>query len=435
MTNEDMVERYEQSLNWRERLQAVTPGGAQTMSKRAAAFGTEAFPTILTRGEAGRVWDLDGNEYVDLILGLAAIGIGYNDPSVNGAVHRQVERGASFSLPTLLECTVAERLTGIIPCADMVRFVKTGSEACQAAVRIARRMTGRTHVLVCGYHGWHDWYAASKTTHPGVPEDLSRLVSAFRYNDLGDFHATLTAAEQDHPTGVAAVILEPTLVECPEPGFLETIRRVCTARGIVLIFDEMVTGFRWETGGYQARCGVTPDLATFGKAMANGYPLACVVGTRALMEGGDLISGTFGGEAIALAACDAVLDVYDEEPIIASIDEAGRIMLRDFRSALKQAGLPATILGQPQHPKLVFATGDAHLDQCALAYFVQEMAAEGVLLHPSGWNVCADHCNEDDLTKVRDAAATVAERVKQALAQGTLPLLLRGQAPQQGVRP
>lgn len=430
MKREDADERYSESYQYRQRLRMITPAGAQTLSKRPEAFGTDAYPSALVRGEGGRVIDVDGHEYIDLIAGLAAIGIGYSIESINGAVHRQVERGVSFSLPTKLECEVAERLVEIIPCADMVRFVKTGSEACQAAVRIARRYTDNEVVLVCGYHGWHDWYAASKPYHPGVPNSMAPLVDAFPFNDLDELRLRI-AENCGH---VAAVIMEPTLFEVPAFGYLEGVRKLCDENHIVLIFDEMVTGFRWDEGGYQRYCGVTPDLSTFGKAMANGYPIACVTGRRDLMELGNVISGTFGGEAVGLAACMATMDAYEEGGVIKSLWSAGHRIMREFADAIEGASLSAKMEGWAAHPRIAFKTGDVELDRKCVALFVQEMAAEGVLIHPAGWNVMSEHDNDRDIFAIRNAAEIAAHRVKDALLRDAVGEELLGSAPASGVR-
>ena len=428
------LSRYAESEKWKERLEDCTPGGAATMSKRPAAFGTTAYPGIITRGDGGRVWDADGNEYVDLICGLASIGVGYAEPSINAAVHAQIERGVSFSLPTMLECEVAERLIDTIPCADMVRFVKTGSEACHAAVHIARKATGKDGVLVCGYHGWHNWYTATKADHQGIPETMGTLVRAFLYNDMDDLRLQYYALSNHHNQGVAALIMEPTLMEKPTDGYLDAVRDFCTEKGIVLIFDEMVTGFRWATAGAQEYFEVEPDLATYGKAMANGYAMACVVGKRELMEHGTVVSGTFGGEAVGLAAALATMNLYDEEPIVDALWAAGRAIWREFELAFLGAGLPAKLTGWPLHPRADFLLDDADMNRKCAALFTQEMAAEGVLIHPAGWNVCARHNNERDIVKVRNASEVAAHRVRTALDLDNLDEALIGGAAPGGVR-
>lgn len=432
--------RYAESEKWKERLADCTPGGAQTMSKRPAAFGTTAYPGIIMQGDGGRVRDADGNEYVDLVCGLAAIGVGYAEPSINAAVHAQIERGVSFSLPTMLECEVAERLIDLIPCAEMVRFVKTGSEACHAAVRIARKATRKSQVLVCGYHGWHNWYTATKLEHPGVPDQYTEIVHSFEYNNMASLVQVYNHADSLLPTGmsdkkgVAAIIMEPTLMEIPHDGYLEEVRKFCDEKGIVLIFDEMVTGFRWATAGAQEYYEVTPDLATYGKAMANGYAMACVAGKRELMEHGAVVSGTFGGEAVGLAATMATLNLYDEEPIIDAIWSAGRVMWKEFELAFLEAGLPATLTGWPLHPRADFLLDDAEVNRKCAALFTQEMAAEGVLIHPAGWNVCARHHNERDILAVRKAAQIASLRVRTALDLGNLDRALIGGVPGRSVR-
>lgn len=359
--------RYTSSTQSLAQARKVTPGGAQTLSKMAERFPEGAFPAVAMTGFGNYLYDVDQNRYLDYICGLGAVTLGYDNPVVTRWA-RQYIGAPTLSLPSTLERRLAERLIELIPCAEMVRFTKTGSEAAEAAIRIARAETGRDVILTCGYHSWHSWYAASKESHIGVPESMRELVSPFRYNDVDNFREALDC----HDADVAAVIIEPTLIEPPDPGFLETVAEETRRLGAVLIFDEMVTGFRWATGGYQTICEITPDLAIFGKGMANGFPLACVVGSRSLMENwGKLASGTFGGETVSLAAAMGVLDVYEIQDICGNMFSKGAALKGIFGDLLE---------GQPFHPRWVFKG-----EQMAL--FLQETARRGLLFHPSGFNI------------------------------------------------
>ena len=213
--------RFDRSLELLARARRVVPGASQTLSKAPSMFVEGAYPVFLERGRGCRVWDVDGHEYVDYVLGLASITLGYAYPSVSEAVARQLERGSIFSLPHPLEVEVAERLKQVIPCAEMARFLKTGSEANAAAVRVARAATGRDVLAIGGYHGWHDWYAVTTPRPKGIPKDLAKLVVPFTYNDL----ASLEAALDEHRGRVAAVIMEPVLLDEPAPGFLAGDRK------------------------------------------------------------------------------------------------------------------------------------------------------------------------------------------------------------------
>lgn len=386
------MRRYDRSIELTARARSVTPGGAQTMSRQASRFPEGAYPAFLIGGYGCRVWDVDDNEYVDWVCGLAAVTLGYQHPEVCEAMERQMWKGITFSLPHRLEIEVAEMLCKIIPCAEQVRFVKTGSEATEAAIRVARAATGKHTILTvgAGYHSWHSWFAAAKPDHPGVPWPYGTMVRSFRYNNLESLDIAFHA-DDGNPiwaNKVAAVILEPTLVEAPAPGFLQGVKDLAHQHGALLIFDEIVTGFRWATGGGQEFFGVIPDLACFGKGMANGMPLACLVGPRELMKHAELVSGTFGGECLSLAAAKATIEVYRKEPVIARLWEAGLSFKEGLQESIKTFALPAEILGYAVHPVLKWDHPEAKL---LMSLFLQESAANGVLLHPGGWNVSYAH--------------------------------------------
>ena len=265
-----MSERYAQSEALLARAEQVIPLGSQTFSKSRIAYPHGVSPFFIERGQGCQVWDVDGNQYLDFVSSLLCVTLGYADADVNSAVSRQLADGVIFSLPHKLETEVAEQLVELIPCAEQVRFGKNGSDATAAAIRLARAVTGREHVAVCGYHGWQDWYIGSTTRDLGVPAAVKALTHSFSYNNL----ASLEALFSQYP--LAAVILEPMNLNWPEPGFLEGIRALCDRHGAVLIFDEIITGFRFAIGGAQQLFGVTPDLACFGKGMANGLPISAL---------------------------------------------------------------------------------------------------------------------------------------------------------------
>jgi glutamate-1-semialdehyde 2,1-aminomutase len=274
-----MSQRYARSEELLERALRTIPLGSQTFSKSKTQYPHGVSPYFVTRGKGGHVWDADGNEYVDFISSLAAVTLGHGDPDVQAAVAAQLEDGVIFSLPHPLEMEVAERLVAMVPCAEKVRFGKNGSDATSGAVRIARAFTGRDHVAVCGYHGWQDWYIGATARNRGVPKAVRELTHTFPFNDLLALEALLAS----HPAGFAAVMMEPMNVSDPAPGYLQAVKELAHRHGALLIFDETITGFRFANGGAQALFGVTPDLATFGKGIANGYPLAAVAGRADVM--------------------------------------------------------------------------------------------------------------------------------------------------------
>ncbi len=423
---------YAKSQECYARATKWTPGASQTMSKSPLRFPLGAYPAFIERGEGSHVWDVDGNEYVDWIMSLAAVTLGHAQRDVCLAVQGQLWDGVNFSLPHRLEREVSERLCSIIPCAEMVRFVKTGSEANEAAIRVARAFTGRDVIVTvgAGYHSWHSWFAAVKPEHPGVPEAMTDLIRSFTYNNLDSLEQALLLAEQVDPRkGAAAVILEPTLLTSPAPGFLEGVRDLAHGHGALLIFDEVVTGFRWARAGGQEYFGVTPDLATFGKGMTGiGVPLACLVGRRDIMQYAVLCSGTFGGDCLGLAACNAALDVYEREPVIEHGWKIGTAFMEGIRELIAEHRLPAKVGHYGVHPKLSWEHPEANI---LMSIFLQETAERGVILHEGGWNVSYAH-SEDDLAQSLEGVDGAFKICADALSDGNILARLRGQPIEKG---
>jgi glutamate-1-semialdehyde 2,1-aminomutase len=399
----------------------------------AARFPLGAFPIAAERGDGARIQDVDGNWLVDWSLGLGAITLGYG--KVDGALGQALAEGraSSFSLPHMLEVSVAERLCEKIPCAEMVRFVSTGSEATEAAIRTARIATGRNLILTVknGYHSWHSWFSSVKDFRPGIPPQYTQMVGTFTYNDFDSLTAW-SDGRKKHWYGSeqpAAVILEPTLFEAPAEGFLQSIRDWCTSRGILLIFDEVVCGGRWAYGGGQEYFGVTPDLATLGKGLANGLPIGILCGKREYMRHAELISGTFGGNALSLAAVNAVLDVYEKEPVIETMWSRGRALQNNLGSYAAMTGVPMIVDGYPCKPRIRFEQlmpSDPHFTrddqrgsyaEWCMALFLQVTAEHGALFHPGGFNVCYALTDEDMLTTAK-AIDEGCKAVKRALETG-----------------
>ena len=265
--------KIDNSLKLYQRAVEIIPGASQTNSKRPQGFAHGAFPIYLERGEGCRVWDVDGNEYIDYIMALGPINLGYAYSRVNAAIKEQVDKASIVSLLHPLEVELVEEIISAVPCAEMVRFMKSGAEATSACVRVARAYTGREKILHCGYHGWHDTFVAASNSK-GVPKVLQGLIRSFGYNNL-DGLAKILKEEGDQ---IACIIIEARMP--PVEGFLEGVRELADLYGIVLIFDEIVTGFRLALGGAQEYHKVTPDLAAFAKSMSNGLPLAAFVGKR-----------------------------------------------------------------------------------------------------------------------------------------------------------
>lgn len=387
-------QRYRESEKMLARALRSIPLGSQTFSKSRISFPEGVSPFFLERGEGGHVWDVDGNEYLDFISSLLAISLGHNDPDVNRSVENQLKKGVLFSLPHRLEYEVAEQIIDMVPCAEMVRFGKNGSDATAGAIRLARAVTGRDRVAVCGYHGWQDWYIGSTTRDLGVPSATKSLTHKFNYNDIGSLKNLLS----QHPGEFAAVILEPMNLVYPEDGFLEGVRSLTQADGSLLVFDETITGFRFANGGAQALFGVTPDLATFGKGMANGYPLSVITGQKDLMKVMEDIffSFTFGGETLSLAAANAVLDKMRKEPVVETLADKGKLIMDGVSSLIAEHHLQDVfgLAGHPSWSFLTIADTQRYTQFQIRTLFLQEMFSRGVLINASH-NICYAHSDED----------------------------------------
>ena len=376
-----MSERYARSEALLARALETIPLGTQTFSKSRTQYPHGVSPYYLTRGRGAHVWDADGHEYVDYIMSLCAVTLGYGDPEVTAAVKAQLEDGVILSLPHPLEIEVAERIVEMVPCAEKVRFGKNGSDATSGAVRVARAFTGRDRVAACGYHGWQDWSIGATARNLGVPRATRDLTHTFTYNDLDSLDRLFAA----HPGEFACVILEPMNVAFPKPGFLEGLAERTRAHGALLVFDETITGFRYANGGAQELFGVTPDLATFGKGLANGYPVSAVAGRADVMKLMEEVffSFTFGGELLSLAAAAATLDKLRREPVVATIAERGETILARTRElvAKHDCGAFLSLSGHPAWSFLIMTDAGKCTMWELKTLFEQEMFARGVLAY------------------------------------------------------
>ncbi|QUM83619.1 aminotransferase class III-fold pyridoxal phosphate-dependent enzyme [Moritella sp. 28] len=371
--------RYKISEQMLERALQTIPLASQTFSKSTVQFPVGAAPLFLEKGAGSRVWDVDGNEYLDFMSALLCVSIGYADEDVTNAVCDQIKTGVSFSLPHRLEMEVAEQLVEMIPCAEKVRFGKNGSDATSAAIRLARAYTNRELILVCGYHGWQDWYIGSTTRSLGVPESTKDLTKVFKYNDID----SLTALVKAHDGKIAAIIMEPMNVTYPEADYLQAVQQVAKEAGAVFIFDETITGCRFAKGGAQEYFGVTPDLATFGKGLANGFPLSAVVGKAEIMDLMEDIffSGTFGGETASLAAAKVVLDKVDKLNVPAVLLATGEYLLDELNALIKELECEhfLSTAGHPSWSFLLISDTAENSSYEIKTLFMQEMLKRGIL--------------------------------------------------------
>ena len=420
-----MARSFDKTAAFYRRALETIPLASQTFSKSVMSTVEGAAPLFLERGDGARVWDVDGNGYIDYVLGLLPVVLGYRDPDVDGAIRAQLDKGISFSLATPLEAELAERLVEIIPCAEMVRFGKNGSDATTAAIRLARAHTGRDKVAVCGYHGWHDWYIGTTARHLGVPQAVRELSATFRYNDA-DALETLLKRE---PDTFAAIILEPVGLDAPVPGFLEAVRALCDRYGVVLVFDEIITGFRIHLGGAQAVYGVTPDLASFGKAMGNGMPISAVVGRRDIMlRMNDIFfSGTFGGETLSLAASIATVDKLRRADGPAQFAAIGTRLKTGVGGIIESNGLAQELVvkGGDWWPG-VLATGKGRADAVLVSSLLKQELIEAGVLMGSTFNLCLAHGADGVIDETLEAWRTAAGRLADALASNDPAARLRG---------
>ncbi len=412
------------SLALRARAERVIPSCTQTYSKGPTQYVQGVAPVFLARGRGSHVWDVDGNEYIDYPMALGAVILGYDHPAVTEAVTARIREGTIFSLPHPLEIDLAELLVESIPCAEMVRFCKNGSDATTGAVRVARAYTGRDLIACCGYHGWHDWYIGTTTRRAGVPEAVRRLTMPFRYNDIESLQQIFSR----FPGQVAAVIMEPVGVVEPRADFLRQVRDLAAREGSVLVFDEIVTGFRFGLGGAQAYFGVVPDLACFGKALANGYPLSAVVGRGGVMKLFDEVffSATFGGETVSLAAAVATLGELRDARTLALIWERGQAIRDGINGLAREAGLASRVrcIGYPPRTVVTFQDADGQPSLALKSYFQQECLKRGILFG-AGHNVSASH-GEDDVARTLETYRVVLTMLSAAVGEGDVERRLDG---------
>lgn len=400
---------------WHARSEKVIPLATQTFSKASDQYVRGVAPLFLKRGKGAHVWDVDENEYIDYVMALCPLILGYADEAVDEAVRQQMRDGVSFSLAHPLEVELSERLVDLIPCAEMVRFGKNGSDATSGAIRAARAFTGRERIACSGYHGWQDWYVGTTTRNLGVPESTRKLTHPFQYNQI----ETLERLFASHPGEIAAVILEPMGLELPRNGFLEKVKDLTHRNGALLIFDEIVTGFRFSLGGAQEYFGVTPDLACFGKALANGYPLSAVVGRREVMEIFEEIffSFTFGGETLSLAAALETLNQLEKRKAIPHIWEQGQMLLDGVNVMARELGLADKLqaVGLPCRSAIQFLAPSEEETRIWKSLFQQEALRRGILF-AGGHNPSFAHREkeiETTLFAYRDAMRILAEALRE----------------------
>ncbi len=420
------------SFEYLARAEKIIPAATQTFSKGPTQYVQGVAPVYLQSGRGSHVLDVDGNDYIDYVMGLGPITLGYCYPRVDEAIRRQMEEGITFSLMHPLEVELSELLVEIIPCAEMVRFGKNGSDATAGAVRVARAYTGREKIACGGYHGWQDWYIGTTTRNKGVPGSTKELTIPFEYNNIESLRR-IFAENKDE---IAAVIMEPIIIAEPGDNFLQEVKELTHQNGAILIFDEIVTGFRIALGGAQEYYGVTPDLATFGKGMANGMPISAVVGRGEIMKEFNeaFYSFTFGGEALSLAAAMATIEEMREKDVIKHLWKQGEKLKNGYNEMAQTFGLLdyTKCIGLPDHSGFYFfdTEGKESLEMKSL--FQQELLKRGVLtigVHV----ICFSH-SDKDVAQTLEAYGDAMRALRQAIDEGDIEKYLEGRQVQPVIR-
>jgi len=420
--NEEFALPRSRAVN--ERLHALIPGGAHTYAKGDDQYPEDLAP-VISHGRGAHVWDIDGNRYVEYGSGLRSVSLGHAHPRVLEAVRRELGRGGNFVRPSLLEAEAAERFLATVPTAEMVKFAKNGSDATTAAVRLARAATGRPRVAVCADHPFFsvdDWFIGTTAMNAGIPAATTELTVPFPYGDLAATEDLLTRYDGE----IACLILEPATHTEPPPGYLAGLRALADRHGCVLVFDEMITGFRWSEAGAQGLYGVVPDLSTFGKALGNGFAVSALAGRRELMELGGLrhsrdrvflLSTTHGAETHALAAAMAVQATYGEEGVTARLHALGERLAAGVREAAAAMGVGDHVLVKGRPSNLVFATLDeqGRPSQEYRTLFLRRLLAGGVLA-PSF--VVSSALDDTDIAHTVDVVAQACATYRKALDTG-----------------
>tara|TARA_B100000686_G_scaffold104955_1_gene112119 strand:- start:1497 stop:3551 length:2055 start_codon:yes stop_codon:yes gene_type:complete len=423
--NSNNYRRYSKSNKLFDRASKTIPLGSQTFSKSYIQWPKGEAPLFIDRAYGAKVVDPDGNHYIDYVLGLLPIILGYCDEDVDREVIDQIQRGTIYSLPSELEMELAEKLVKIIPSAEMVRFGKNGSDATSAAIRLARAYTDRDLVAVAGYHGWHDWYIASSSRNLGVPKSVEALTFKFLFNDLD----SLTSLFKKYPNKFAAVILEPTGLVEPDKGFLKSVKNICEKNGTLLIFDEIISGFRINIGGAQKEYGITPDISCFGKAMANGYPLSAIVGSRKIMNLMEEIffSTTFGGETLSIRASLATINKIQKLNVINKIKSYGTKLIFKLNNIIKKHGLDSNISVSKVNwwPQLVIKDLPIN-DELFISIMRQELLMSGLLLG-STFNLSLAHTKADILKQTLEKFSDAMKNISLILNSKDPSVYLKGE--------
>jgi glutamate-1-semialdehyde aminotransferase len=400
----------------------LIPGASQTLSKGPTQWVQGVAPAYLQRAQGAYVWDVDGNRYLDFPMALGPILLGHRHPAVEQAIVEQLRSGIVFSLPHPIEIEVAERIVALVPGAERVRFAKSGSDATSAAVRLARAHTGRERVIVTGYHGWHDWYIGSTSRQLGVPRAVRALVEPVAFGDL----TALATALERHPREVACVVCEPIGASEPAPALLKEMVELAHRHGALIVFDEVISGFRLALGGAQEHFGVHADLVCFGKALGNGMPISALAGPASLMDElkDVFFSGTHGGETLSLAAARATLEVLAGERVHEHLWRLGRRLQTGVLAAIERHGLEQWVSCSGAAPWTIVSVREPEPGSETLpakSLLQQEMIKREILFNGSNFISWAH--TETDIDLAIDAYDSAFDVLASALPDDVEPCL------------
>jgi len=408
-----------------KRASQIIPLGSQTFSKSYLQFIKGQAPLFLTHGKGCYVWDIDNNKYIDFINGLLPIILGYQYPAVDKAIKNQLKRAITLSLASPLEYDLAKLLIKHIPCAEMVRFGKNGSDVTTGAIRLARAITGREHIMMCGYHGWHDWSIGTTVRHLGVPKSTRKLTHLFKYNDIN----SLKKIFNQYKNKIAAVIMEPMNYVEPAPGYLQAVKKLTHQNKALLIFDEIITGFRYSLGGAQKLFNVTPDLSSFGKSIANGMPISALVGKKKYMRHIDDIfySFTMGGECLSLAAAIATIKEMERKRVVPYLWKIGSYLQNNTNKLLKQNHLDHIIAVQGKPVWQVFIIKDQpQADNFEIRTYLQQELLHAGFLWYGQHNISFSH-SKKEIDQLLGQYKFIFPKLKQLLDQNKLKSNLKGE--------
>ncbi len=418
-----MGKKFIKSNQLFKKVNKIIPLASQTFSKSYLQYIKGQAPLFVTHAKGCRIWDVDGNEYIDFINGLLPVILGYQYKIVDDAIKKQLKNGIIFSLSSPLEYELAQLLIKHIPCAEIVRFGKSGSDVTSGAIRLARAVTKREHVAVCGYHGWHDWYIGSTARNLGVPKSTQKMTHTFKYNDLKSLEKVLKKYK------AAAVIMEAMNYVEPKHDFLQKVKKLAHKYGALLIFDEVITGFRYSLGGAQKLFGVIPDLATFGKSMANGMPISALVGKKKYMKKvGDIFySFTMGGETLSIVAAIATIKEIEQKKVIGYIWKKGEYLQKKTNQLLKKNELDDIIRvqGKPCWQVFIVSSTEKYSDLEIKSYLQQEILQAGFLWYGQH-NMSFSH-SQRDIDALLAVYSKVFAKLKVLLEKGKLKESLKGE--------